>query len=110
MDNNYTLQTVERALSFLEYVATAPVPPNVRDVAKALDLNITTSYHLLRTLVARMQVSPREPYRQYQERLRAYNCELAAQLHNATTREQRVKAADRLKGWAEDFRVLSAGR
>ncbi|OWQ95372.1 IclR family transcriptional regulator [Sphingopyxis witflariensis] len=53
MDNNYTLQTVERALSFLEYVATAPVPPNIRDVSKALDLNITTSYHLLRTLVAR---------------------------------------------------------
>lgn len=53
MDNNYTLQTVERALSFLEYVATAPVPPNIRDVSEALELNITTSYHLLRTLVAR---------------------------------------------------------
>jgi IclR family transcriptional regulator, acetate operon repressor len=53
MNNNYTLQTVERALSFLEYVATAPVPPNIRDVSKALDLNITTSYHLLRTLMAR---------------------------------------------------------
>lgn len=53
MDNNYTLQTVERALSFLEYVATAPAPPSVRDVSEALGLNITTSYHLLRTLVAR---------------------------------------------------------
>jgi DNA-binding IclR family transcriptional regulator len=53
MDNSYTLQTVERALSFLEYVATAPAPPNIRDVSNALDLNITTSYHLLRTLVAR---------------------------------------------------------
>lgn len=52
MDNSYTLQTVERAISFLEYVATAAVPPNIRDVSKALDLNITTSYHLLRTLVA----------------------------------------------------------
>ncbi|MDP3747393.1 MAG: IclR family transcriptional regulator [Phenylobacterium sp.] len=53
MDNNYTLQTVERALSFLEYVAEAPEPPSIRDIAKALDLNITTCYHLLRTLVAR---------------------------------------------------------
>lgn len=52
MDNSYTLQTVERAISFLEYVATAAVPPSIRDVSKALDLNITTSYHLLRTLVA----------------------------------------------------------
>jgi IclR family transcriptional regulator, acetate operon repressor len=52
MDSNYTLQTVERAISFLEYVATAPAPPNIRDVSKALDLNITTAYHLLRTLVA----------------------------------------------------------
>lgn len=53
MDNNYTLQTVERAISFLEFVATAPAPPNVRDVSSALGLNITTAYHLLRTLVAR---------------------------------------------------------
>ena len=64
----------------------------------------------LRTLVARMQVSPREPYRRYAERLRAYNCELAAQLHNATTPKQRRKAAERLDGWANDFRALTAAR
>lgn len=64
----------------------------------------------LRTLVVRMQVSPREAYRTYNDRLRTYNCDLAAQVHNATSREQRQKAAERLKGWAEDFRGLSNGR
>lgn len=53
MENGYTLQTVERALSFLEFVAAAPQPPSIRDVSKALKLNITTCYHLLRTLMAR---------------------------------------------------------
>jgi IclR family transcriptional regulator, acetate operon repressor len=45
-----TLQTVERALSFLEVVAQASSPPPLRDVADALGLKITTSYHLLNTL------------------------------------------------------------
>lgn len=45
-----TLQTVERALAFLEVVAQAPTPPPLREVAEALGLKITTSYHLLNTL------------------------------------------------------------
>jgi len=61
----------------------------------------------LRALIARVQRSPREPYRQYDERLRAYNCMVGAQVHNAMTREQRQAAADRLKGWADDFRAMS---
>lgn len=60
MDQNYTLQTVDRAIAFLEYVAAAAEPPNVRDVAEALDLNITTCYHLLRTLVARGYIQRNE--------------------------------------------------
>lgn len=48
-----TLQTVERALAFLECVATSSRPPTVRDVSTALQLNITTCYHLLRTLSLR---------------------------------------------------------
>lgn len=48
-----TLQTVERALSFLEYVAAAKNPPTVQQVSAGLGLNITTCYHLMRTLVAR---------------------------------------------------------
>ncbi|HLI01930.1 MAG TPA: IclR family transcriptional regulator [Acidimicrobiales bacterium] len=45
-----TLQTVERALAFLEAVAEAPSPPQLRDVAQAIGLKVTTSYHLLNTL------------------------------------------------------------
>lgn len=56
----FTLQTVERALSFLEHVATAEQPQTVKTVAAALDLNLTTCYHLLRTLVARGYVE-RDP-------------------------------------------------
>ncbi|WP_417267621.1 IclR family transcriptional regulator [Celeribacter baekdonensis] len=48
-----TLQTVERALTFMEYVAGCATPPSIQDVSADLDLNITTCYHLMRTLVAR---------------------------------------------------------
>lgn len=52
-----TLQTVERALSFLEFVAEAETPPNLRDVASGLKLNIATAYHLFNTLQARGYVA-----------------------------------------------------
>ncbi|GCD92809.1 IclR family transcriptional regulator [Embleya hyalina] len=55
-----TLQTVDRALTFLEYVAAAPEPPTVQQVSEALGLNITTCYHLLRTLVARGYIARHE--------------------------------------------------
>lgn len=48
-----TLQTVERALAFLEAVAETTPPETVQGIAKRLDLNITTAYHLMRTLIAR---------------------------------------------------------
>jgi IclR family acetate operon transcriptional repressor len=48
-----TLQTVERALSFLETVAVAATPPTIREVAERLGVNITTCYHLFNTLTAR---------------------------------------------------------
>lgn len=48
-----TLQTVERALTFLEFVASSPKPPSVQEVSVGLGLNITTCYHLMRTLFAR---------------------------------------------------------
>lgn len=53
MSNQQTLQTVERALTFMEYVASMETPPTVQQVSSALDLNITTCYHLMRTLLAR---------------------------------------------------------
>lgn len=47
------LQTVERALNFLECVAGRESPPTVQQVAAELELNITTCYHLMRTLIGR---------------------------------------------------------
>jgi IclR family acetate operon transcriptional repressor len=45
-----TLQTATRALAFLEYVAQSPEPPQLKEVAAALEINITTCYHLFNTL------------------------------------------------------------
>jgi hypothetical protein len=62
----------------------------------------------LKMLYEHTMRSPREAYRDYQERLRQYNCVLAAQMHNLSTPEQRQRAAARLKGWADDLRSLAA--
>ena len=51
-----TLQTVERALSFLECIANAATPLTIREIATQLDLNITTCYHLFNTLSARKYI------------------------------------------------------
>lgn len=55
-----TLQTVDRALSFLEYVASSPTAPTIKDVSDFLGLNNTTCYHLLRTLTARGYIEKRD--------------------------------------------------
>jgi IclR family acetate operon transcriptional repressor len=47
-----TLQTVERALAFLELVAVSSSELTVRDVAGRLGVNLTTCYHLYNTLAA----------------------------------------------------------
>lgn len=60
MSSQPTLQTVERALTFLEHIAAAPKPQTVQDVSAALNLNITTCYHLMRTLLARGYLERRD--------------------------------------------------
>ena len=62
----------------------------------------------LRVLVVHAQRSPREVYTKYQARLHEYNCKLAAELHNGTSREQRLAAVKKLKSWEEDARALAA--
>ncbi|GAB4566409.1 MAG: hypothetical protein IV105_06085 [Rhizobacter sp.] len=62
----------------------------------------------LRVLVVHAQRSPREVYLKYQARLHEYNCKLAAELHNSTSREQRLAAVKKLKSWEEDARALAA--
>lgn len=58
-------------------------------------------------LAKRLQVSPREDYRDYHERLTAHHCRTAAALHNSTTPAQRQHARQRLHLWEEDLRELA---
>lgn len=60
------------------------------------------------TLVKHSEQSPRDEYRAYQVRLIDFNCALAAQVHNQTTPAQRQAAADKLRGWEDDLRTLTA--
>ncbi len=62
----------------------------------------------LRVFADQAQRSPRPAYRAYQERLKAYNCAFAAEVHNATTPAQRQGAAATIKGWETDVRALAA--
>jgi hypothetical protein len=62
---------------------------------------------LLRPLAQRMQQSTDDGYRAYAQRLRSFNCSVAAEVHNATTTAQRESAIQRIRGWAEDARVLA---
>jgi hypothetical protein len=68
-----------------------------------------TRVSALRALAERGDRSPVPAYRDYQARLRTYNCALAARLHNATTPEQRENARQTLQGWRDDVRALMQG-
>ena len=61
----------------------------------------------LRALTERMERSSNPEYRAYQQVLSAYNCDLAARIHNAGTPVQRQRLRDKLKGWEEDMRALA---
>jgi Family of unknown function (DUF6279) len=60
----------------------------------------------MRKLAAHTEVSPDAVYRAYQLKLTAYNCALAARIHNAAPPAQRQQARATLKGWEEDLRAL----
>ena len=62
----------------------------------------------LSAYVRSLERSPREAYRQYSDRLTAFNCAFAATLHNGTSVAQRRHAADKLAGWEGDLRALAA--
>ena len=61
----------------------------------------------IRAYVQRLDRSPREAYRDYSERLVAYNCAFASTLHNATSTAQRKAAAKKLRGYESDLRELA---
>ena len=60
----------------------------------------------LRAYWQRVLHSPDEAYVRYQQKLDAYNCDFAAQVHNATTPEQRGAAQRRIRNWESDLRGL----
>ena len=62
----------------------------------------------LRALVKRLQSSPRDDYRAYQERLTAHNCAVSAEIHNTATHAQREHARTRLREWERDLREMAA--
>lgn len=62
----------------------------------------------MRALAAHTEFSPNPVYRSYQQKLTAYNCALAARLHNAAGPAQRQKARETLKAWEDDLRALMA--
>jgi DNA-binding IclR family transcriptional regulator len=53
MEKGRSLRTVDRALALLEFVATSPVDPAIKEAARNLGINLTTCYHLVNTLEAR---------------------------------------------------------
>ncbi len=61
----------------------------------------------VRAYLRRLDRSPREPFRAYSERLVAYNCAFASDLHNKTTPAQRRQAAKKLRGYELDLRELA---
>lgn len=63
---------------------------------------------LLRTLAGHTVRPGDEAARQYREQLVRFQCELAADLHNRTTPEQRQHAVERLQGWSADLRGAAA--
>ena len=52
------------------------------------------------------QQSPDPKYANYSEEMLQYGCNFLAELHNKTTPEQRLKAAQKLQSYANDFQSL----
>ena len=52
------------------------------------------------------QQSPNPSYAQYSKQMLQDGCAQLSELHNNTTSEQRLNAAQKLKGYADDFQSL----
>jgi len=63
---------------------------------------------LLRTWVGQTVRPSDEAARQYREQLVRFQCELAAELHNRTSAEQRQHAVGRLRDWSSDLRSAAS--
>ena len=63
---------------------------------------------LVRTWLQGLARSPREAFRQYSARVVQHNCRIVADAHNGMSPAQRRAASKKLRGWAADFRALTA--
>jgi hypothetical protein len=67
-----------------------------------------TAQTQVRNFLRRVDPPPQEPYRQHNERVIQHNCRVFAAVHNSASPEQRLVASKKLRGWADDLRVLAA--
>lgn len=65
-----------------------------------------TAQKEMRSLLARSIASPDAAYKTYLETITQEGCASFAELHNATSAEQRKKAVEVLAGYEQDFKVL----
>ena len=79
----------------------------VRTLRRLAGMSQAAAEAELRGWVQRLEQSPQEAWRRQSERQLASNCRLFAQLHNATSAEQRQAASTRLRGWAADLRGIA---
>ena len=70
----------------------------------------TQAESALRGWWQRVDPSPDDSYRRYNENLVNYNCRFAAEFHKLTTPTQRRHAADRLRSWEQDLTTFIPGR
>jgi Family of unknown function (DUF6279) len=64
----------------------------------------------LRAYIQRSVQSPDARYREYANKLVQEGCQSFADVHNSTTKEQRVKMVETLKGYEGDVRVLAVNK
>ena len=60
----------------------------------------------MRSLLTRSVASPDAAYKSYLDTITQEGCASFAELHNATSAEQRKKAVEVLAGYEQDFKVL----
>lgn len=82
----------------IETLQRLPAPGTDREARQAL----------LRAWAVRTVQPADEAARQYREQLVRFQCELAADLHQRASAEQRRHAVERFQGWAQDLRSAAA--
>lgn len=70
----------------------------------------TRALQALRSLARRLVDGSGADAAAYSQRLAKYHCAFGARIHDLTNLRQREHARDKVRGWEEDLRELSADR